>query len=413
MAEQFETIVIGAGQSGLAISYYLTQQNHSHIVLEKDRIGEAWRSGKWDSFTLVSPNWTLQLPGFHYSGDDPDGYITRDEVVQYLEDYVRLFNPPVRTGIEVTRVESGPAGFVVRTKQGDFEAANVVVATGAFQKPKIPACAAHIAPHIHQVHSSQYRKPDDLPSGAVLVVGSAQSGCQITEELYRHGRKVYLCTGKAVRIPRRYRGREIFHWVDALGLFDQTVDTLDSPAERFDPNPQLTGKDGGSALNLHQFALDGVTLLGRLQDADGTKLTIAGDLMDNLARADKPETELKPAIDRYIEQNGLQLPPDDSAPPLRAGYDSPIITALDLDEAGITSIVWAAGYQFDFGWINFPIFDEYGYPVHQRGVTAQPGLYFIGLLWLHKSKSNLFFGVGEDAAHVAAHLLERVEAQRL
>lgn len=407
MTEHVDTVVIGAGQAGLAISYYLTQQNRDHIVLEKKRIGEAWRSGKWDSFTLVSPNWTLQLPGFHYKGNDPDGFLTRDEVVQYLEDYVRLFNPPVRTGIEVTCVRETADGLLVETNSGPFAANNVVVATGAFQKPRIPAYASRIAPHIHQVHSSQYRNPDDLPPGAVLVVGSGQSGCQITEELYQQGRKVYLCTGKAVRLPRRYRGQEIFHWVDALGLFAQTVDSLESPADRFEANPQLTGKNGGYALNLHQFALDGVTLLGRLQDASGSKLSIAPDLMENLATADKPDTELRRAIDSYIEKNGLQAPQGDPPPQLRAGYDCEIITELDLDAAGITSILWAAGYAVDFSWIQFPIFDEYGYPVHQRGITSQPGLCFIGLLWLHTSRSNLIFGIAEDAEYIAAHIANR------
>lgn len=347
MTEHINTIVIGAGQAGLAASYYLKQQNRSHVVLEKQRIGEAWRSGKWDSFTLVSPNWTLRLPGFHYTGDHPDGFFTRDEVVQYLEDYVRLFNPPVQTGVQVTCVRSTTDGLLVETNKGAFAAHNVIVATGAFQKPRIPAYAAQIAPHIHQIHSSQYRHPTRLPPGAVLVVGSGQSGCQITEELYQQGRKVYLCTGKAARLPRRYRGREIFHWVDALGLFDQTVDKLASPADRFEANPQLTGKGGGRSLNLHQFALDGVTLLGRLQDASGSKIAIAGDLRENLAIADKPEIEIKQAIDSYIEQNGLQAPQEEPLPQLRAGYDCEIITELDLDAAGITSIVWAMGYKVD------------------------------------------------------------------
>lgn len=408
MGEYVDTVVIGGGQAGLAVSYLLKQQQREHIVLEKRRIGEAWRSGKWDSFTLVSPNWTMKLPGMEYAEDKPDGYFTREEVVRYLDEYVARFNPPVRTGVEVSCVRAAGAGFAVETNNGTLTADNVVVATGAFQKPRIPAYASQIAPHIHQVHSIQYRNPDSLPPGAVLVVGSAQSGCQITDELYKHGRKVYLCTCKAVRVPRRYRGREVFYWIQDMGMFDQTVDKLESPAERFDPNPQLTGKDGGRALNLHQFALDGVTLLGRLQDADGTKITLAGDLMDNLAGADKMEAKFKEAVDNFIAENGLQAPEDDSPPPLTAGYDSEIITELDLDAAGITSIVWAAGYKVDFSWIQFPLFDEYGYPVHQRGVTAQPGLYFMGLMWLHKSKSNLFLGMAEDAAHITEHIAQRV-----
>jgi putative flavoprotein involved in K+ transport len=407
MTEQLNTVVIGAGQAGLAVSYCLTRQKRDHVVLERQRIGEAWRSGKWDSFTLVSPNWTLQLPGFPYQGDDPNGYFTREEVVQYLESYVRLFNPPVRSGVEVWRVARAAAGLRVETNQGTFLAENVVVATGAFQKPRLPASATQLAPHILQLHSSRYRNPDDLPPDAVLVVGSGQSGCQIADELNRQGRKVYLSTGKAPRLPRRYRGRDIFEWADQLGVFHKTVDKLDSPAARFAPNPQLTGNHGGRALNLHQFAQDGVTLLGRLQGADGVKVRLAHDLHDNLAAADKAESELRQGIDKYIENNGLQALPADEPPPLRLGYDSAIITELDLDAAGITSVIWATGYGVDFSWLDFPIFDEYGYPVHRRGVTEQPGLYFVGLLWLHNQKSSLFLGIGEDAEHIAACIEQR------
>jgi putative flavoprotein involved in K+ transport len=406
MTERFDTIVIGAGQAGLAVSYYLSEQGRDHLVLERRRIGEAWRSEKWDSFTLVSPNWTLQLPGFAYAGADPDGFLTRDAIIQYLEDYARLVNPPLRTGIEVTCLEGVGDGFRVHTNQRAFEATNVVIATGPFQLPKIPAFSAKIAAHIHQLHSSEYRNPQALPEGAVLVVGSAQSGCQIAEELYQQGRKVYLSTGRAFRMPRRYRGKDIFWWGNELGIFDQTVDKLKSPEERFAPNPQITGKDGGHALNLHQFALDGVTLLGRLQDASGTQLTIAGDLMDNLAAADKPSAELKKGIDSFIEATGM-LAPEEDEPELRAGYDSEIITDLDLESRGITTIIWATGYTRDFSWVQFPIFDDSGYPIHQRGVTAQPGLYFIGLQWLYKPKSSLFLGLAEDAAHIAAHIANR------
>jgi putative flavoprotein involved in K+ transport len=406
MNERFDTVVIGGGQAGLAVGYYLTQQNREYIIIEKCRVGEAWRSAKWDSFSLVSPNWTVRLPGFAYEGNDPDGFLTRNEVVRYLEDYVRLFNPPVRTGVEVTCIQGDEGGFAIETNAGKFQAANVVVATGAFQKPKIPAFSSKIAPHILQIHSSQYRNPQALPPGAVLVVGSGQSGCQIAEELYKQGRKVYLSTGKAVRMPRRYRGKDIFWWGDQTGIFDRTVDKLPSPEERFSANPQLTGRDGGRTLNLHQFALDGVTLLGRLKDADGSKVFIAGDLMDNLAAADKAIAEFKKNIDNFVQQTGMQVP-EEHEPELRAGYESGIITELDLDTAGITSVIWSAGYSFDFSWIKFPIFDDFGHPVQERGVTAQPGLYFIGLQWLHKLKSSLFLGLAEDAAHIAAQIVRR------
>lgn len=407
MIENIETVVIGAGQASLAISYCLTQHKRSHIILEKHRIGEAWRSGKWDSFTLVSPNWTIQLPGFYYQGDDPNGFFTREEVVRYLEDYVKIFNPPVRVAVTVTCVRHDAEKFVVETDSGTYHAANVVIATGAFHKPRIPSYASQIASRIYQLHSSEYRNPTMLPDGAVLVVGSGQSGCQITEELYRSGRKVYLCTSKVGRVPRRYRGKEVFEWVHALGMFDQTVDTLDSPSERFDPNPQLTGKDGGRSLNLHQFARDGVTLLGHLRGANGFRLEITGDLMENLSVSDKTEAQFKKAVDTYIEQNNLPSAQEGYKPDLLTGYDCEVITELDMDAAGITSIVWAGGYVHDFTWIEFPIFDEFGYPVHERGITQQPGLYFMGLMWLYKSKSNLLFGTREDAEYIVTHLVNR------
>jgi putative flavoprotein involved in K+ transport len=238
MNDHIDTLVIGAGQSGLSVSYYLTQQGREHILLEKQRFGEAWRSGKWDSFTLVSPNWTIQLPGFSYAGDDPDGFLNREGVVQYLENYVSHFNPPIQTGVEVRSITNGTGnGFVIETQEGTILADNVVVATGAFQAPRLPDYHKQIPSQITQLHTSQYRNPQELPSSAVIVVGSGQSGCQIAEELYQHGYKVYLSTGSAGRVPRRYRGKDIFWWANVLGMLDETVEELKSLDQRFDANP--------------------------------------------------------------------------------------------------------------------------------------------------------------------------------
>lgn len=408
MLEAVNTLVIGAGQAGLATSYYLTQQKRQHLVLEKRRVGEAWRSEKWDSFTLVTPNWTVRLPGFPYSGTEPDGYMSGAEVVAYLEAYTRLFEPPVRVGIEALTVEGGAHNFIVTTNEGVIQAENLVIATGSFQKPKIPPFAAQIAPHVTQIHSSQYRNPDALPAGAVLVVGSGQSGCQITDELYHAGRKVYFSIGSAGRAPRRYRGEDIFRWLETLGFFNRTVDKLPSPTARFAANPQASGRDGGRSINLHQFVLDGVTLVGHLKNASGSQVFFADDLKESLTRSDKFCDDLKLGVDNFILKNGLQAPsPDDVQ--LRAAYDSAEVTELDLDLAGISTIVWAAGYSFDYSYIHFPIFDEFGYPVQQRGVTSQPGLYFVGLQWLHTGKSSLLLGVGEDAAYIAAQIAEHDE----
>ena len=409
MSTKINTVIVGGGQGGLATSYWLTQQNREHIILEKAaQPANVWRNQRWDSFTLVTPNWQLRMPGAEYQGDDPDGFLHRDEVVTYLEEYIERFNLPIRYGIMVTSVEptSDNTGYWVKTDETDFLATNVVIATGGFQKPKIPTFNANLPSNIQQLHSSQYRNPEMLPEGPVLVVGSGQSGCQIAEELYQSGRKVYLCVSRTTRAPRRYRGKDILVWADKIGLYDRTVDMLPSPAARFAPNPQASGKDGGHTINLHQFSRDGVTLLGHLQDIQDNRLILAPDLHENLAEADKFETELLEGIDKYISQAGLEAPPSDYSP-ISHGYEQEIITELALDAAGIQSVIWGTGYSFDYSLVRLSIVDEYGYPIQERGVTEYPGLYFVGLHWLHTLKSGLLFGVGDDAAHVAAHIADR------
>jgi putative flavoprotein involved in K+ transport len=403
-----DTLVIGAGQAGLSISYYLTQAGREHLILEKERTAKAWRDERWDSFTLVTPNWTLGLPETAYDGDDPEGFLTRQEVVEYLERFAGLFDPPVREGVEVSAVEAVPGSddLIVRSSAGDYRAANVIVAAGMYQSPRIPAFSERLARDVKQIHSSQYRNADQLPPGAVLVVGSGQSGAQIAEELFEHGREVYLATGRAGRLPRRYRGKDGAHWLWRTGMADRTVDQLPSSAARFASSAHVSGKGGGRTLNLHGFSRDGITLLGHLRDGQGTRLEIAPDLKGNLAAADKVAREFKEGVDKFIEKQGLQAPVEDE-PDLRDGYDAPIITELDLASAGVSTIIWATGYRFDFSWVKLPIFDEYGYPVQQRGVTPQPGVYFLGLPWLHTIQSGLLAGVGEDAAHVAEHIESR------
>jgi putative flavoprotein involved in K+ transport len=294
----------------------------------------------------------------------------------------------------------------VTTNHGAYEAANVIMATGSFQQPKIPPSGARLSSRFHQLHTSQYRRPEALPPGAVLIVGSGQSGCQIAEELYRSGRQVYLSTGTIGRLPRRYRGKDITWWMDRVGLFDQTVDMLPAPKAKFVGNPQLSGRDGGRSLNLHQFYRDGVVLLGHLRDADGSQIRLAPDLKENLALVDKFETDRLKQIDSYIEKNALEAPPEDM-PQRHDGYGANVITELDLKAAGITSILWASGYKFDYHLVKLPVFDADGYPFQKRGVTAYPGLYFVGLSWLYKYKSSTLFGVGDDAAYIAADIVAR------
>jgi putative flavoprotein involved in K+ transport len=309
---------------------------------------------------------------------------------------------------QVNAVESlgEEKGYLVRTGNGELEARNVVIATGLFQSPKTPAFSQEISLKITQLHSSQYRNPDMLPSGAVLVVGSAQSGSQIAEELYQSGRKVYLCIGSAGRAPRRYRGRDVFSWLLQLGFFDRTVDKLPSPRAKFSGNPHLSGRDGGHTINLHQFARDGVQLLGRITGANKNTIYLANDLKDSLAKVDKFEADLVKMIDEFIAKNGMDAPPE-TLPNLKDGYAIEEILELDLESKGISTIVWAQGFAFDFSMVKLPVTDGDGYPVQQRGVTEYPGLYFVGMPWLHKYKSGLIVGVGEDAEYVASHIASR------
>jgi len=408
MPEQIDTVIVGGGQAGLATSCCLKEYGRPHVILEQaDRLATPWRSQRWDSFTLVTPNWQLRLPGYQYAGDEPDGYLGRDEVVAYLESYAASFQAPVRFGTRALAVAPANGGYQIATTAGDYLAANVVIASGFFQKPKVLPVSDNLPPSIVQIHSSSYRNPQQLPPGAVLVVGSGQSGCQIAEELYQGGRKVYLSIGASSgRAPRRYRGKDIMWWLVNMGFFERTVDKLPSPHAKFGGNPHASGKNGGHTLNLHQFVRDGVTLVGRIKGSEGATLTLAADVKDNLARIDKFEADLVKSVDDFIARSGVDAP-EEVLPQLRDGYAVEPPTSLDLNAAGVTSIVWAMGYTFDYSWIHLPLLDEDGYPQQQRGVTAYPGLYFVGLHWQHTAKSDLFLGIGEDAAYVAAHIAAR------
>lgn len=403
------TLIIGGGQAGLATSYYLQKHGIEHIILEKaDKVGHAWRNERWDSFTLLTPNWTVQMPGAEYQGDDPDGFMPRNDIVAYFEQYASQFKLPIQFGTHALEVAPLPNGngYRVKTNVDDFQAENVVVATGMFQTPRIPEYSKNISPKVLQLHSTQYRNPQSLPPGAVLIVGSAQSGCQIAEDLYQNGRKVYLSVGSAGRAPRRYRGRDIFRWLGDFGYFEMTVDKLESPKEKFAANPQLSGNNGGHSINLHQFVRDGVQLLGRTTGADGTHITFAGGLKESLKKVDGFEAEIVQMIDKFIAENGIDAPPE-VLPDLQDGYDVEDVLELDLESAGISTVIWAGGYTFDYSLVKLPVTDEDGYPVQKRGVTDFPGLYFIGMVLLHKQKSSLLFGVGEDAEHIAQHIAAR------
>jgi putative flavoprotein involved in K+ transport len=409
MDEKLQTIIIGGGQAGLSLSYFLTNQGHEHVVFEKaERIGEAWRNHRWDSFNLLTPNWTFLLPGAEYQENQPDAFMAKSEVVRRFEDYTEKYHLPVKYSTNVNLVETAAEGKYYRVHTGEqaFLAKNVIMATGLFQKAKIPGFSARIPGSILQLESGQYRSPQALPPGAVLVVGSAQSGCQIAEELNLAGRKVYLSTGSAGRFPRRYRGKDGMYWAKQIGFFDRTPDNLPSPRARFAGNPHLSGKDGGHAINLHQFCRDGIQLLGHFRGFESGKLTAAPDLKDNLTRADQVEANFFRMFDEYIAREAIDAPKEELNQ-LIDGFGSPEILSLDLGKENIGVIIWACGFSFDFSFVRFPVFDEFGYPVTTRGKTRFPGLYFLGLPWLYKFKSGLLMGVGEDAAYLADQIIYR------
>jgi len=404
MHQEIETLIIGGGQAGLSTSYHLKQGGQEHLVLEAAaQPARAWRDDRWDSFNLLTPNWSFRLPGAAYQGGDPHGFMGRMEIISTFEQYIQRFQLPIQFGERVISVEpiQGRQGYLVKTQDTVFQTRNVVVATGLYQRAKKPWLAADLAPQLTQLHSIQYRNPQALPPGAVLVVGSGQSGCQIAEELYQSGRRVYLSTSSAGRVPRRYRGKDVFDWLELSGFLDRTVDVLPSPKAKFAANPHLSGRDGGRTINLHQFVRDGVTLLGHIQEGRGQTIKLAADLKDNLAKADQIEAEIIKLIDDYIAQAGLDAPLE-NLQVLRDGYAAEMLPELDLNQEGVTSIIWAHGFGFDFNLVKLPVFGGDGYPIQRRGVTAYPGLYFVGLPWLYKNKSGLLVGVGEDAQYIAS-----------
>ena len=406
----FHTVIIGGGQAGLSVSYHLKLEGRDHIVLEQAaQAANTWRNHRWDSFTLNNPNWQSQLQGAGIPGKDPDGFLSRDELVSYFEEYIQQNRLPIRYATRVFIVKAIADGYAVETTSGTFRAKNVVVATGVCQ-PCIPRFKGALSPDIRQLHSDSYRNPDSLPAGAVLVVGSAQSGAQIAEELYQSGRRVYLSVSSSGRVPRRYRGRDINWWRNALGLYERTVDQLTSLREKFGSYAHVSGTKGGHTLNLHRFASDGVTLLGRVTELDSATVKLARDLHKNLAAADQWEANLVAKIDSYIEKHELAVP-QEMLPQLTGGFAQPERDELDLRQADVGSVIWATGYSFDFSMVRLPVFDADGYPFQQRGVTIYPGLYFVGLFWLHNAKSGLLFGVSEDAAHIGSHIITREKSE--
>ena len=406
-----EVIIIGAGQAGLSTSYYLVSEGINHTVLERGVLADSWAQRRWDSFTLVTPNWTIRLPDAEYRGPDRDGFMGRDEFTAHLAGWARRFGAPVRMGVTATGLGRGRNDRLrVDTTEGPLEAPVVVVATGTMQAPRRPAFADSIPPRIQQFDAETYRNPLDIGPGTVLVVGSGQTGGQITDDLWLSDRRVLLSTGGAGRVPRRYRGRDCVAWLTKLGYFDRTPDMLESAAHRFRAEVQASGRDGGRTISLHRFRRDGVELVGKLTAVDGEKAYFANDLYENIENADKFSQTFRDNVDAYVEKNGLDAPlptseeldgepRKDDPPPLHR-------PSIDFRDENVTAIIWATGFSYDFSWIDFPVCDEMGYPVTNRGATIMPGLYFIGLNWMVARKSGLLYGVGDDARHVASHVAQ-------
>jgi putative flavoprotein involved in K+ transport len=397
--------VIGGGQAGLATSYHLTARGIEHVVLERRRVGETWRSRRWDSFTLITPNWTVQLPGHNYDGEAPYGFMPRAQIVAYLERYAAAVSAPLREDVNVSRMEPiDDSGFRLHLNGEVLEASQVVVATGAFQSPH--RAGQDTSQHngkIFQLHTDAYRNPDALPDGAVLMVGSGQSGCQIAEELQLSGRQVYLAAGSCGWAHRELLGHDIAWWLRETGFYERTADQLPEPPNKFACNPQVTGEDGGRDLNLRTLAAIGVVITGRLRALVDHKAVIADDLSESVAKGDLFWAKLRQGFEDYARSRGLSVPQAEGPlPPV----PDPHLNELDLSAHGVRSVIWANGYRPDFSWIDLPIFHIDGYPIHKRGVSSFPGLYFVGLHWLHKPKSALLYGVGEDAEYIAAAIDE-------
>jgi putative flavoprotein involved in K+ transport len=384
-----DTVVIGGGQAGLTMSHALSLRGRPHVVLERARIAERWRSERWDSLRFQFPNWALRLPSFGYTGDAPEEYAHRDDVVRFIESYAAFIQAPVRTGVSVRSLRQG---FVLDTSEGILRSGNVVIATGPYQEPVIPDAATALG-DIIQLTASGYRKPEQLPPGGVLVAGAGASGCQIAEELLQSGRRVVLSVGAHRRVPRRYRGKDLIWWIDALGMDERVADEQESRKAPL----VISGANGGRTVDLRAYAAAGMRLIGRVLGACDGVVALSTDLAEMLAAGDAAYAAFTKAADDHagaVEPEAWEIFPE--PPP------SPV--SLDLRAEGITSVIWATGYRTDFGWVGLDVFAPDGKPIHKRGVTNIPGAYFLGLRLLHKVKSSFLSGVGDDAAWIAEHI---------
>lgn len=398
--EKTGTLIVGGGQAGIAMSEHLSNCGEDHIVLERSRIAERWRTERWDSLVANGPAWHDRFPNMEFSCVGADGFPAKDGVAKYFEDYVKMIDAPIRCGVEVKSVTKklGGTGFDVETSNGKIEADNIVAATGPFQKPIIPPIIPE-TPGLIQMHSNSYMNPEQLPEGGVLVVGAGSSGSQIADELMRSGKKTYLSVGPHQRPPRSYRGRDFCWWLGVLGKWDMT--TMEPGKEHV--TIAVSGSHGGFTVDFRKFAAGGMTLVGLTSSYQDGVLTFATDLADNVRDGDENYLSLLKEADAYIERNGINLPLEPEAHEIAPDPDciSNPVLELNLKEAGITSIIWATGYAVDYSWLKADVFHDNGKPRHERGVSPEPGIYFLGLPWQSRRGSAFIWGVWHDAKYLA------------
>ena len=401
-------VVIGAGQAGLAMSHCLSRHGIAHVVLERGRVAERWRSERWDSLRLLTPNWMTRLPGLVYAGDEPEGFLTMPEVTGFLVDYARISRAPVESGTTVRCVEPLADRYRVATDRGTWLAPVVVIATGYCDRPFVPAMAANLPATVHQTTPTAYRNPGSLPAGGVLVVGASSSGVQLADELARSGRDVTLAVGRHIRLPRRYRDRDIMWWLDRTGILGKPVAKVDDiAAARAEPSLQLVGSPEGESIDLDRLQRRGVRLVGRLAGIAGGTVRCAGDLEATTTAAEQRLQRLLAKLDRTAASLQHYVPME-RVPSIRLAAPA---TSLDLAAEGITSVVWATGFRRDYGWLRVPVLDAAGELVHDGGITPAPGLYALGLNFMRRRNSSFIAGAGDDAAELIPHVLARLAAQ--